>query len=69
MGLFVDAPAEDVQPLLAQVPLSLLQFHGDEPQGYCQQFAALVVKALRRQSPNVDIIAKSPNILKQAVFY
>ena len=57
VGLFVDAPAEDVQQVLAQVPLSLLQFHGDEPQSYCQQFATPWIKALRMQ-PNVDIVAK-----------
>ncbi len=57
VGLFVDAPAEDVQQVLAQVPLSLLQFHGDEPQSYCQQFATPWIKALRMQ-PNVDIVAQ-----------
>ncbi|HNP01957.1 MAG TPA: phosphoribosylanthranilate isomerase [Agitococcus sp.] len=57
VGLFVDAPAEDVQQVLAQVPLSLLQFHGDEPQDYCQQFGVPWIKALRMQ-PNVDIVAK-----------
>ncbi|HMX99293.1 MAG TPA: phosphoribosylanthranilate isomerase [Agitococcus sp.] len=57
VGLFVDAPASDVQQVLAQVPLSLLQFHGDEPQDYCQQFGVPWIKALRMQ-PNVDIVAK-----------
>jgi phosphoribosylanthranilate isomerase len=30
VGLFVDATPEQVREVLAQVPLSLLQFHGDE---------------------------------------
>lgn len=57
VGLFVDAPASDVQQVLAQVPLNLLQFHGEEPQSYCQQFARPWIKALRMQ-PHVDIAAK-----------
>lgn len=57
VGLFVDAPSQEVQQVLAQVPLSLLQFHGDEPQSYCQQFATPWIKALRMQ-PNVDIVAQ-----------
>lgn len=57
VGLFVDASCEEVQQVLAQVPLNLLQFHGDEPESYCQQFAVPWIKALRMQ-PDVDIVAK-----------
>ena len=38
VGLFVDATSQEVHNVLAQVPLSLLQFHGNESAEYCQQF-------------------------------
>jgi phosphoribosylanthranilate isomerase len=57
VGLFVDASADEVKQVLAQVPLSLLQFHGDESNEYCQQFATPWIKALRMQ-PDSDILAK-----------
>jgi len=50
VGLFVDAAPEAVRAVLAAVPLDLLQFHGDEPDEYCQQFLRPYVKALRVQS-------------------
>jgi phosphoribosylanthranilate isomerase len=50
VGLFVDATPEAVWAVLAAVPLDLLQFHGDEPEEYCQQFLRPYVKALRVQS-------------------
>lgn len=56
VGLFVDAEVSDIQQVLAQVPLSLLQFHGDERADYCRQFAKPWIKALRMQ-PEVDISA------------
>ena len=37
-GLFVNPQAEFVRDVLQQVPLDLLQFHGDEPAGFCEQF-------------------------------
>ena len=47
VGLFVDAEADDVRRVLRQVPLDLLQFHGDEPAAYCRQFQRPWMKALR----------------------
>jgi phosphoribosylanthranilate isomerase len=57
VGLFVDASVEQVCEVLAQVPLNLLQFHGDECAEYCQQFGVPWIKALRMQ-PDSDILAK-----------
>jgi phosphoribosylanthranilate isomerase len=57
VGLFVDATPQEVQSVLAQVPLSLLQFHGDETNEYCQQFGVPWIKALRME-PDSDILAK-----------
>ncbi|SFB72655.1 phosphoribosylanthranilate isomerase [Microbulbifer thermotolerans] len=46
-GLFVNADAETVRDVLAQVPLNLLQFHGGEDADYCAQFLRPYIKALR----------------------
>lgn len=42
VGLFVNAKMQDVAAVLAQVPLSLLQFHGDESPAECAAIAAAV---------------------------
>lgn len=47
VGLFVDAPQERVREVLQQVPLDLLQFHGDETPEYCELFVRPWIKALR----------------------
>lgn len=47
VGLFVNAEPGAVREVLAQVPLELLQFHGDEDEDYCRQFDRPYVKALR----------------------
>lgn len=50
-GLFVNAPLEEVAATVAQVPLSLLQFHGDESPQQCAEIADAVnrpfIRALR----------------------
>ena len=50
VGLFVNESAENVQKILATVPLTLLQFHGDESPAFCQQFHRPYLKAVRVQS-------------------
>lgn len=57
VGLFVDASAEFVHATLAATPLSLLQFHGDESEAFCQQFLRPYVKALRVQA-NDNVAAR-----------
>lgn len=47
VGLFVDPDPEWVAEVLKQVPLDLLQFHGDEPEAFCQNFGRPYIKALR----------------------
>lgn len=46
-GLFVDADAGFVREVLADVPLELLQFHGDESPQYCVRFGKPFLKAIR----------------------
>jgi phosphoribosylanthranilate isomerase len=55
-GLFVDADAAYVNSVLAQVPLQLLQFHGDESLAYCESFHRPYMKALRMK-PELDVLA------------
>lgn len=46
-GLFVNPDRDYVADVLSQVPLDLLQFHGDEPQSFCEGFSARWIKAIR----------------------
>jgi len=56
VGLFVNAPAEEVFEILKVVRLNLLQFHGDEPAEYCEQFGVPYIKALRMRE-DINVIA------------
>ncbi|MEY1661816.1 phosphoribosylanthranilate isomerase [Isoalcanivorax beigongshangi] len=56
VGLFVDAAATEVQQVLGQVPLDVLQFHGDESADYCARFGRPWWKALRVR-PGLDLSA------------
>lgn len=56
VGLFVDASEARVNEVLRQVPLDMLQFHGDEPDEFCQRFARPYLKAVRVR-PGDDINA------------
>lgn len=47
VGLFVDASRAEIEAVLEQVPLDLLQFHGDESPSDCEGFARPYIKALR----------------------
>ena len=58
VGLFVDAPPEQIDALLEQVPLDMLQFHGDESPHYCAAFRRPWIKALRMRD-GVDLQAEA----------
>ena len=47
VGLFVDADAALVEQACTLLPISLLQFHGDESERYCGGFGMPYMKALR----------------------
>jgi len=51
VGVFVNAPLDDVLRTLASVPLTMLQLHGDEGPSYCAEAARRsglkVIKAVR----------------------
>jgi len=56
IGLFVDASADEINAVLNAVPLSALQFHGDEVPDFCARFARPYLKALRMR-PDLDLFA------------
>ena len=47
VGLFVNPTAREVEDVLKQVPLNLLQFHGEEPSEFCARFGTPYIKAVR----------------------
>ena len=55
VGLFVDPQPEAVRSTLAQVPLDLLQFHGDEPPELCASFGRPYIKAVAVK-PQSDLL-------------
>lgn len=57
VGLFVNASKLEIDTVLAEVPLQLLQFHGDETPEFCQQFQRPYMKALRMK-PDIDVLAE-----------
>ncbi len=47
VGVFVDAPLEEVESVIEQSGLSVVQLHGREPPEFCTRLAVKVIKALR----------------------
>ena len=47
VGLFVNPAVREVENVLRDVPLNLLQFHGEEPPEFCAQFGVPYIKAAR----------------------
>jgi phosphoribosylanthranilate isomerase len=47
VGVFVDELEYEIEKALGECLLTALQFHGDEPPGFCQKFAAKSIKAIR----------------------
>ena len=55
VGLFVNHEAAVIRDVLARVPLAMLQFHGDEPAAFCDQFGLPWIRAIR-VGPGVDLV-------------
>lgn len=55
VGLFVDAPADEVRAAMRIAPFNLLQFHGSESPEFCRQFGFPYLKAVRVR-PGVDLL-------------
>lgn len=46
VGLFVNAGASEIEQVLGQVPLDLLQFHGQESNADCNRFGVPFIKSI-----------------------
>ncbi|MDD2741437.1 MAG: phosphoribosylanthranilate isomerase [Rhodocyclaceae bacterium] len=55
VGLFVNESPETVRTICAEVPINILQFHGDEDAAYCRQFARPYLRAARVR-PELDLL-------------
>lgn len=54
VGLFVNAPVDDINTVLHAVTLDVLQFHGEEEPEQCGRFSRPFIKAVRMRD-NVDL--------------
>ncbi len=54
VGLFVDPEPVNVEVVLSQVPLDLIQFHGNETPDFCASFGRPYLKAIRMRD-GVDL--------------
>ncbi len=57
VGLFVNASRYEISEILDELPLDLLQFHGDETSADCDGYRRPYIKALRVR-PGEDIAAR-----------
>ena len=55
VGLFVNAEAKAINAILQDLPLALLQFHGEESASFCRQFKRPYLKAVRVKS-SLDLL-------------
>lgn len=56
-ALFVNAEREEIDRIIDSSRIDLLQFHGDEPETFCNSFSRPYIKALRMK-PGMDILAE-----------
>ncbi len=61
VALFVNPTQHEVEQVLQRVNPHLLQFHGDEDEGFCQKFNTPYLKALRMQTRH-----SAPHIASQS---
>jgi phosphoribosylanthranilate isomerase len=57
VALTVNADKALLQDIIGALPVSLLQFHGDEAPEHCEAFSIPYIKALR-MSDNVDVVTE-----------
>ncbi len=58
VGLFVNQERTEIERILGEVPLDLLQFHGDESAEACEGFGRPWIKAIRMR-PDTDLTAQA----------
>ncbi len=52
VGVFVDAPLQDIKQIRRQCRLDIIQLHGDESPQYCRDLGGCVIKALSFKDRN-----------------
>lgn len=57
VALFVNAHIEYVEQVLAEVPVNLLQFHGDENRAECERYGWPYIKAIRMKE-GLDVVSE-----------
>jgi len=57
VALFVNAGADQIEDVIANVGIDTLQFHGDELETDCSRYGMAYIKAIRMHE-NVDLIAE-----------
>jgi phosphoribosylanthranilate isomerase len=57
VALTVNADKTSLEEIIAALPVTLLQFHGDEKPEHCEAFSVPYIKALR-MSDGVDVVAE-----------
>lgn len=67
VGLFVDAGADEIYRVLRQVPLHILQFHGNETAAFCSSFSRPFIKALRMSEDMNPVAQTEPFIIAGAL--
>ena len=55
VGLFVNAEESAINAILQDLPLALLQFHGEESASFCRQFKRPYLKVVRVK-PSLDLL-------------
>ena len=55
VAVFVNPLREEVEEVIRECDVTLLQFHGDEPPGFCASFARPYIKAVRIR-PELDLL-------------
>lgn len=59
VALFKDANADQIERVLQAVPIDLLQFHGRESAGFCNQFARPYIRALGMAQSTASLIGEA----------
>jgi len=55
VGLFVNSAEGEVRGILEEVPLDLLQFHGDETPAFCESFGKPWIRVARMEA-GIDLV-------------
>lgn len=59
VGVFVNQDQSFINNVIKNIPLNMIQLHGDESQKFCKKFSVPVIKAIRiKDKESLDIIKK-----------